>query len=87
MQPAMLHDVTIRTVTKSPRYCIDVLPPERCKASEQTPSFGMEGCDYFEFWDEKSLSDIRAMGFKVPDDISDDDSTERAQEQPRNFLA
>lgn len=86
MQPAMLHDVTIRTVTKSPRYCIDVLPPERCKVSEQTPSFGLEGCDYFEFWDEKTLSDIRSMGFDVPDDISDDDSPETEEEQARDHL-
>lgn len=76
MQPAMLYNITIRRTEKEGRYCIDVLPPERCKISHRTPDFRLERCPYFEYYEYKTLSDLRAEGFDIPDDIesdSDDD--------------
>jgi len=76
MQPAMLYDITLRRTEKEGRYCIDVLPPERCKISHRTPSYRLENCSYFEYYEYQTLSELRASGFDVPDDIesdSDDD--------------
>jgi hypothetical protein len=72
MGPAMLYDVTLRRTEREGRYCIDVLPPERCKVSHRTPNFRLENCPYFEYYEYQTISDLRASGFKVEDDIADD---------------
>jgi hypothetical protein len=73
-QPApMLYDATVTRVNKERKVCIKVLPPERCKISYHTPSFRLSAeCPYFEYYDYKTLSDLRADGFKLPDIIPDD---------------
>lgn len=71
MQPMMLYDVTIRRTETHGNYCIEVLPPERCKISEHTPTFRLKDCPYFEYWCDTTISNLRKMGFNVPDDISD----------------
>lgn len=75
LQPKMLHNITIRRVLPQKRLRLRVLPPERCKVAEQTPSFSLEDCDYFEFYDDVTISSLRAQGFEVPDDILDDDGS------------
>lgn len=84
MQPVMLYDVTIRTTEKYGQYCIDVLPPEHCKVSDQTPSFTLDGCSYFEYECEKSISDVRKMGFEIDDEINDEDVPETSEDQSRD---
>lgn len=84
MQPAMLYDVTIRTTKKEGSYCIDVLPPEHCKVSDQTPSFTLDGCSYFEYECEKSISDVRKMGFDIDDEINDEDVPETSEDLSRD---
>ena len=76
MQPAMLYDITLRRTEKEGRFCIDVLPPERCKISHRTPNFRLEQCPYFEYYEYKTLSDLRAEGFDIPDDIQTSDDTD-----------
>jgi hypothetical protein len=68
--PPMLFDVQVTRVTKDRKVCLKVLPPERCKVSYRTPSFRLSAeCPYFEYFDYKTLSDLRADGFDVPDTI------------------
>lgn len=87
MAPAMLYDITIRRTEKEGRYCLDVLPPERCKVSHRTPNFKLIECPYFEYYDYKTISDLRSMGFDVDDDIGsgddDDDLTLEAYSRNR----
>lgn len=87
MIPATLYDVTLRRTEKEGRYCIDVLPPERCKVSHRTPNFRLEQCPYFEYYDYQTISDLRSMGFDVEDDIADggddDDLTMEAYARDR----
>ncbi len=73
LQPRMLHNITIRRTTPQQKLRFRVLPPERCKVSEQTPSYSLEDCDYFEYYDDVTISSLRAQGFDVPDDIVSDD--------------
>lgn len=84
MQPVMLNDVTIRTTETEGVYCIDVLPPEHCKVSDSTRSFQLEGCPYFEYGCEKTLSDLRKMGFDVDDEISDEEDNDTEEDQARD---
>jgi hypothetical protein len=72
LPPPMLHDVVIRRTKESRGVKICVLPPERCKVSENVAGMSVRHADFFGYWEEKSISDIRKMGFDVPDDISDD---------------
>lgn len=77
MQPPapapMMYDVTVTRSTPERKVCIKVLPPERCKVSYRTPSFRLNNeCPYFEYYDYKTLSDLRADGFDLPETIPDD---------------
>jgi hypothetical protein len=62
MQQGMLHDVEIKRTKHKGQVKICVLPPERCKIDEDTPSFSVKGANYFEYWDNKTLSEIKEMG-------------------------
>lgn len=87
MGPAMLYDITLRRTEKEGRYCIDVLPPERCKVSHRTPTFRLDQCPYFEYYEYQTISDLRAAGYDVEDDIEsgddDDDLTMEAYARNR----
>jgi hypothetical protein len=77
MQPPppapMLYDVTVTRVQEERKICYKVLPPERCKISYRTPDFSIsQECPYFEYYDYKTLSDLRADGFQLPEQIPDD---------------
>lgn len=78
--PPMLYDVEIRRTKEEITYCIEVLPPERCKIAESTKTVQLRGCTYFEYWDYPTISDLRADGYEIEDDIGygdeDDDTLE-----------
>jgi hypothetical protein len=83
--PAMLYDVVIRRVSSDKKLCIRVLPPERVKVDQQTYSWRInESCNYFEYYEEVTLSDLRAQGFDAPDDISDTTETETPEDTARD---
>lgn len=68
--PAMLYDLDIRRTGEQRKICIKVLPPERCRVSQYTPTYRLKDTDYFEYWDYQTISQLRAAGFEVPDDIA-----------------
>lgn len=83
MQPAppapMLHTLTVRRTREEQKYCILVLPPERCKISKTCTTVQVRDADYFEYFDFPTLSELREMGYDVPDDIettTEDSDTE-----------
>lgn len=68
-----LHTVVLKK--KKTYGCVKFieLPPERCIVANNTQSVDLdENCPFFEHWEMKSLSDLRADGFKVEDDIGDE---------------
>jgi hypothetical protein len=86
LPPEMLYDVELRRVEEKGEVCIKVLPPERVKVSQYTPSYRLSDCPYFEFYDDVTLSDLRAEGFDVADDIaSDEASYETEEDQARDL--
>ena len=73
MAPAKLYDVQIRRSAEKNQLCIRVLPPERVKVDQRAYSWRIdERCNYFEYWEEVTLSELRDQGFDVPTDIGDD---------------
>lgn len=89
MQPEqpvpMLYDVTVTRVQEERKVCYKALPPERCKVSYHTPDFSISAdCPYFEYFDYKTLSDLRADGFDVPDDIPDDWQIDQEEDLARD---
>ena len=79
MQPRMLYDIRVKRRKPQKQLKFRVLPPERCLVSQRLESFRLDDCDYFEYYENVTISDLRALGFDVPDDISDgsyDDNTE-----------
>ncbi len=52
------------------------LPPERCIVGNSTQSVDLdENCPFFEHWEMKTISSLRAEGFEIPDDIGDEVAT------------
>ena len=89
MQPPppapMLFDVKVTRKTPEKKLCVKVLPPERCKVSYHTPSFRLnDECPYFEYYDYKTLSDLRADGFELPDEIPDDWAIDEEEDLARD---
>jgi hypothetical protein len=70
---AFLHDVVIERKENDGKVCISVLAPEHCYVSTDTPDWTLRDCPYFEFRQEKTIADIRAMGLDVAEDVSDDE--------------
>lgn len=82
--PAMLYDVEIRRTEEQTVQCIRILPPERTLVSESTTSWRLDECDYFEYWDSKSLSELRSLGFDVDDDVAEDSVRDGQEDIARN---
>ena len=83
--PPMLYDLELRRVGEKHKVCIKVLPPERCKISQYTPSFRLVDCDYFEYWDNKTISQLRSEGFDIPDDIAETSQQETQEDVIRDI--
>jgi hypothetical protein len=85
--PPMLYDLKIRRVGETRKLTIKNLPPERCKVSQYTNSFRVAESDYFEYWDYKTISELRAEGFEVADDIADDETVDTEEDEVRDQYA
>jgi hypothetical protein len=79
-----LYDIELRRTKERRQLAFQVLPPERVKVSHNTPSFSLRGCDYFEYWDYKTISALRAEGYDVEDDIPDDVEGDALEDDARD---
>lgn len=68
----LLHSVKLRRTDEDGKVCLRVLPPERCAVHNKTPDYTLEKCDFFEYWEDVTISSVRAMGFDIDDDINSD---------------
>ncbi len=81
----MLHSVKIRRTAVEGKACLRVLPPERCLVHESTPNYMLKDADFFEYWEEVTISKLRTMGFNVADDIADDYVNETSEDDARDL--
>jgi hypothetical protein len=71
-QPSFLHDVELKRVNKRGQVKICTLAPERCLIDVNTPDHTLNDANYFEWYEWKSIGELRASGLDVSDDIADD---------------
>lgn len=82
-----LHDVKL---AKNVTYgCVKYvnLPPERVIVSVLHQCIDLDGADFVEHWEYKTLSELRKEGFEVPDDLADmvgNEPPTDSEEQARN---
>jgi len=74
VQQATLHDVVVRRTQAYGCAKLHVLPPERCMVGQDCAGMSVREASFFEYWEFKTLSELRVQGFAVPDDISDSSS-------------
>jgi hypothetical protein len=87
-QPVILHDLVIERAENTGKVCIEVLPPEHCYVSADTPDWTLRDCPYFEFRQQKTIASLRAMGLEVDEDVSDnEDEDENAEDWARDRFA
>jgi hypothetical protein len=82
--PEGLINVEIRRSQTKPQLSLCVLPPERVKVSELTPSWSLRDCDYFEYWDYKPISTLRAQGYKIEDSVADGSVADTLEDDARD---
>jgi hypothetical protein len=79
-----VFNVEVRKVRPVKKLQFKVLPPERVRVGNDTPDFTTENCNYFEYWENVPISDLRAQGFDVPDDIADDIDSDSEESTARD---
>ena len=64
-----LHDVKLQRTNEKGQVRLCVLPPEHCLIDINTPDYTLKDCNYFEWFQDQTIGQLRAAGFDVPDDI------------------
>lgn len=67
------HKAVIRQVQEY--TCIEVtnIPPERVLVAPDWPNVTLDGCPFVEVIDYKTISQLRAEGYEIDDQVNDDD--------------
>ena len=79
----MLHDVKVRKSRPTEYVRVDPVPPSEVLVSTRTRQPSLQDTDFVQHRPMKSLSELRQAGYKVDDDISDDDSGRDIEETSR----
>lgn len=83
-QPVTLFDIKVKR-TKPTEFCkIYPVPPDEALVSHRARVPSLQECDFFQHRTRKSLSELREAGYKVDDDISDDDSGDTIEDLARS---
>lgn len=73
------YNVTLKRTEKNGKVCIDPVPPEEMRVASGVRGYSLKTAIYVEHRTMKTLSDIRAMGLDVDDDISGGDENEDSE--------
>ena len=76
----MLHSIKLRRTEEEGKVCLRVLAPEQCVIHHNTQNYTLDTSDFFEYWEEMTISTVRQMGFDVPDDVGRTDYWNTSQE-------
>lgn len=90
-QPAVqptpnLIDIRLRKTKSKRKLAYKVLPPERCKVDGDCTDFTLTECDYFEYWDNVTISALRQMDYEVADDVGDDSEWDTLEDNSRDDM-
>lgn len=87
--PKMLHDLKVKR-TRPYEYCkVAPIPPEEVLVAKGATSVSVQDLDFLQHRVKKTLSELRQMGYKVPDDFGGDteDNLTTDQRQARNLYS
>lgn len=79
----MLHDVKLRRVHPTEFVEVEPVPPDEMRISTRVRTPSLQDADFVQRARHMSLSALREAGYKIPDDISDDDRGESLEEYAR----
>lgn len=87
--PMMLHDCVFERVRAPEVVRLENVPPENVRVSKNARSLSLQDprLDFVEHIEKKTISELRAEGFDVPDDVSDEgdsDSTFESEQRDRD---
>ena len=84
----MVHDVKVHR-KRPTEYCeVMPCPPDEILVSHRATEPSVQNADFVQHRTRKTLSEIRELGYKVPDDISDDeDGSDSIEDFARNIFA
>ena len=86
-QMSMLHDVKVRR--KKPTEYVEIMPapPDEILVSQRATEPSIQNADFVQHRTHKTLSELRELGYKVPDDITDDeDGASTEEDYARNLF-
>ena len=79
-----IYEVLINRLKRNNQVRVCVLPPERCKVAEDTPGMSVRCASYFEYWEMVPISNLRAMGMDIEDDIPDEGEEDTEEDEARD---
>ena len=71
----MLHDIEVEVTNPRGYVCIEPCPPEEILVAARAKSVSIKESPFVQHRTRKSISAIRAMGYELEDDVSDEDDT------------
>mgnify|MGYP001584493172 FL=1 len=83
--PTTLHHVRVKRTNSYGRICIENVPPEEVLVSTKCRSPNPQDSDFVEHRTRKTISELRASGFDVPDSIGDDQPYDMYEGQHRDL--
>lgn len=75
-QPQPAFNIKIRSTEKTGKVCIDTIPPERVLVEAGYKHIGLSRTNFAEYWEDRTISELREVGFDVPDSIADEDDSD-----------
>jgi hypothetical protein len=84
--PTQFFDLQLRQTKPKKKLALRVIPPERTKVDADCTDYTLKECDYFEVWDNVTISSLRQMGFDIADDISADTEFDSLEDVARDEL-
>lgn len=67
-----LHDVQLRSYSDASGLEITAVPGDEMRVSHRTRSLDLKKAPFIQHRTRKTISEIRQMGYDIPDDVSDD---------------
>ncbi len=80
----MLHDVVVRRKSSTEYVETVPVPPDEIVISERTRTPSVQDTPFIQHRTHKTLSELRQLGYDVPDDIADDDKGETQEGYARD---
>lgn len=71
--PTIAHNVKVKRIAKLRRVKIEAIPPEEVLLTTKHRTVTLQDADFIQHRTRRTISDLRAQGFDIDDDIASDD--------------